>query len=87
MKRKRSIWNFISRLGQSFEKNPSDVVLREIHCAELELAGRPKWRRHSSVLQQGKPVTWRAVIGGEEWNWDVSFLLLDAFLLFTEGGF
>lgn len=43
------------------KKNPSDVVLREIHCAELELAGSPPWRRHSSVFQQGEPVTWRAI--------------------------
>lgn len=40
------------------------MVLREIHCAELELAGSPPWRRHSSVFQQGEPVTWRAI-----WNW------------------
>lgn len=50
LKRKRSIWYFISRLGQPFKKNHSDVVLREIHCAELELAASPQWRRHSSVL-------------------------------------
>lgn len=42
-------------------KNLSDVVLREIHCAELELAGSPPWRRHSSVFQHGEPMTWRAV--------------------------
>lgn len=42
-------------------KNLSDVVLREIHCAELELAGSPPWRRHSSVFQHGEPMTWPAV--------------------------
>lgn len=45
-------------------KNLSDVVLREIHCAELELAGSPPWRRHSSVFQHKEPMTWRPV-----WNW------------------
>lgn len=41
-------------------KNPSDVVLREIHCAELDLAGRPPRRRHSSVFQHWEPMTWNA---------------------------
>lgn len=47
------------------------MVLREIHCAELELAGSPPWRRHSSVFQQGEP---SEIGGGEEKKWDVSLL-------------
>lgn len=53
------------------------MVLREIHCAELELAGSPPWRRHSSVFQQGEPVTWRAI-----WNWGWGRKKWDVSLLF-----
>lgn len=64
LKRECSNWNFISRLGWPFWKSLSDVVLREIHCVDLGLAGSPPWRRHSSVFQHGEPMTWHAV-----WNW------------------
>ena len=67
------------------------MVLRERHCAELELAASPEWRRHSSVLlQHGEPVTWRAI---EKWGRGmelgrfISGFFLFCFFLFCFGYF
>ena len=54
------------------------MVLSEIHCAELELAGSPPWTTHTSVFQSRELVTLCAVW---KWGWrreiyDVSILLL-----------